>query len=71
MKFGDRKNEIDRAINTGVMHEPTENYLTGDPSEVVKLGTHLDSNEDSEDSITIQDKSQDVEDSIHIQVAEA
>ena len=70
MKFGDRQNEVDRVIIIGVMHEPTENPVTGDPSKLVKLETQLESNDDAKDSITIQGISQDAEDSILIQDAE-
>ena len=56
MKFCDLQNEIEREISTEVMHEPTENSVLGDPSEVVQLDTQLDPNEDTEDSITIQDE---------------
>ena len=59
VEFGDQQNEIDRAISTLVIHELTENPVTGDTSEVVQLDARLDSNEDAEDSITIQDTSQD------------
>ena len=70
MKVGDWKNEIDRAIKPGVTHDPAENTVTKNPSEGAQLETQIDSNEDVEDLISIQDTSQDDEDSIIIQDVE-
>ena len=50
-----------------MMHDPTENPATRDPSKELKLENQLDSNEDSECLISIQEINQDVEDSTPIQ----
>lgn len=55
LKFGDRQNEIDHLISIGVVYEPCNDPVTGDPSEVVQLDIQIDKEDADKADLAAED----------------